>query len=108
VRTPTSGRTVRSLVQICLVAALAGGVLADATAASAARFPGWGGGAGAGSNSGNGKHNRNSYIINSPSVSHDIQHIRNVNVDGNTVTPAALCNRARRCKINQNLTVFDR
>ena len=107
-RTPTSGRTVRSLVQICVAAAFAGGVLAEGPAASAARPPSWGGGGGAGNNSGNGKHNSNSFIINSPSVSHDIQHIRNVNVDGNTVTPAAICNRLHKCKINQNLTVFDR
>lgn len=106
-RTPTSGRTVRSLVQISLAIACAGGVLADGPGASAAQLPTWGGGGG-GSNSGNGRHNRNSFIINSPSVSHDIQHIRNVNVDGNTVTPAAICNHPRRCKIIQNLTVYDR
>jgi hypothetical protein len=91
-----------------MVAAFVGGVLADLPDASAAPLPSWGGGGGGGSNSGNGRHNRNSFIINSPSISHDIQHIRNINVDGNTVTPAAICNRPRRCKIIQNLTVFDR
>jgi hypothetical protein len=67
-----------------------------------------GGGGGAG-NSGNGKYNRNSFIVNSPSISRDIQHIRNVNVDGNTVTAAAICKRpARRCTIIQKLATFDR
>jgi hypothetical protein len=107
VRTPTSCRIVRSLVQLSLAAAFAGGVLADGGRAWAARPPGWSGGGGNGSN-GNGRHNRNSFIINSPSISHDMQHIRNVNVDGNTVTPAAMCIRPRRCKIIQSLTVFDR
>ena len=107
-RTPTSGRTVRSLVEICLAAAIAGGVLADGPDAWAAQLPSWGSGGGDGNHSGNGRNNRNSFIINSPSISHDIQHIRNINVDGNTVTPAAICKRSGRCRIIQNLSVFDR
>jgi hypothetical protein len=55
---------------------------------------------------GNGSHNRNSFVVNSPSISHDIQHIRNINVGGNTVTPAAMCKRhVRRCTIVQRFTV---
>jgi hypothetical protein len=55
---------------------------------------------------GNGRNNRNSFVINSPSISHDIQHIRNINVGGNTVTPAAMCKRhVRRCTIIQRFVV---
>jgi hypothetical protein len=62
-----------------------------------------------GSRLGNGSFNHNSFIINSPSSSHDIQHIRNVNVGGNTVTPAALCkHHVHHCKIIQRLNVWDR
>jgi hypothetical protein len=65
-----------------------------------------GGSGGPVDNLGNGRHNRNSFVINSPSISHDIQHIRNINVGGNTVTPAAMCKRhVRRCKIIQHLVV---
>jgi hypothetical protein len=57
---------------------------------------------------GNGRNNRNSFIIDSPSISHDIQHIRNVNVGGNTVTPAVVCKgHLRRCKVIQRLVVVD-
>lgn len=57
-------------------------------------------------NLGNGRNNRNSFVINSPSFSHDIQHIRNINVGGNTVTPAAMCKRhVRRCTIIQRFAV---
>jgi hypothetical protein len=65
------------------------------------------GGGWPGNNLGNGRNNRNSFIINSPSISHDIQHIRNVNVGGHTVTPAAICKKTRRCKIIQRLVVVD-
>jgi hypothetical protein len=62
---------------------------------------------GGGNGSGNGKGgNRNVLIINSPNSSHDIQHIRNVNTGGNTITPTALCNHLKRnCKIIQNVWV---
>jgi hypothetical protein len=99
-----SGRTVRTLAHACIVALFFGGIICDDADASTFH-----GGGGAANNSGNGKNNRNSWIINSPSVSHDLQHIRNVNVDGNTVTPAAFCKRpVRRCKIVQSLVVYDR
>ncbi|MDN3354789.1 hypothetical protein [Actinomadura sp. DC4] len=95
-RTPTPGRTV---VPLFIAAVFFGGFLSDDANASISYYDG----------NGNGRHNRNSFIINSPSFSHDVQHIRNVNVDGNTVTPAAICRRpARRCVIIQRLVVFDR
>jgi hypothetical protein len=44
--------------------------------------------------------------MNSPSLSNDIQHIRNINVGGDTVTPAAICKRhVHHCKIVQRFTV---
>jgi hypothetical protein len=96
----------RTLAPICLAATFIGGILVvDADASVSYVY----GGDGAGSNSGNGRHNRNSFIVNSPSISHDIQHIRNINVDGNTVTAAAICKKpARRCTIVQKLAAFDR
>jgi hypothetical protein len=102
----TSGG-VRSLAQIFLVAAAVGGGWSFAAPARAAIVPahlrtdGWGNG----NVLGNGKHNHNSFIINSPSKSHDIQHIRNVNVGGNTVTPAAICKKSHRCTIIQRTVV---
>jgi hypothetical protein len=75
-------------------------------AAGAAVTP-YGHSAGAGTGSGNGSHNRNSFIINSPSSSHDFQHIRNVNISGTTVTPAAVCKRpVRHCRIIQKVVVY--
>jgi hypothetical protein len=74
--------------------------------AAAATLPAHGHGC-CGNNFGNGRGNRNSFIINSPSWSNDVQHIRNVNVGGNTVTPAALCKRTHRCKIVQHLVTYD-
>jgi hypothetical protein len=88
-----------------------GGMMPNDADASAAHFgvPAYGGEGGAASHSGNGKFNRNSFIVYSPSISHDVQHIRNVNVDGNTVTAAAICKKpARRCTIVQRLGAFDR
>jgi hypothetical protein len=93
---------VRVPLQVCLSVAVAGccGLLTA---------PGANAGNGApGGRFGNGRFNHNSFIINSPSWSHDLQHIRNVNVGGNTVTPAALCkNHIRRCKIVQRMNVWD-
>ncbi|MGH3376042.1 MAG: hypothetical protein ACRDP6_14995 [Actinoallomurus sp.] len=100
------------LAGLCLAGAFFGGVLSIAADAGAAvsqvNLPaGQGDGGWSGSGSGNGRHNRNSFIINSPSQSNDVQHIRNVNVGGNTVTPAAVCRRpARRCTIIQRVVVY--
>jgi len=97
----------RTLAPLCLAGTLLWGVLANDADASISSLTGGGSGSG-GNNSGNGRHNRNSFIINSPSSSHDIQHVRNVNVDGNTVTAAAFCKRpVRHCKIVQKLATFD-
>jgi hypothetical protein len=97
----------RRLAQICLVATIAGATsyATEAQAAVPTHLPmdEWV----QGSALGNGKHNHNSFIINSPSWSHDVQHIRNVNIGGNTVTPAALCKRSHHCKIIQRLIVTD-
>jgi hypothetical protein len=93
---------------VCL-ALLFLGLLGDGMAveaASAATLPVHGHGC-CGNNFGNGRGNRNSFIINSPSFSNDVQHIRNVNVGGNTVTPAALCKRTGRCRIVQHLVTYD-
>jgi hypothetical protein len=68
---------------------------------------GHGGRDGDGVNVGNGKHNKNSLIFNSPSYSHDVGHVRNVNVDGNTLTNSAICRRLRRCKIIQHNVTFE-
>jgi hypothetical protein len=94
--------------RVCL-ALLFLGFLGDglpARPAAAATLPAHGHGC-CGNNFGDGRANHNSFIINSPSESSDVQHIRNVNVGGNTVTPAAICKRTRRCKIVQHLVTFD-
>ncbi|WP_141959136.1 hypothetical protein [Actinoallomurus bryophytorum] len=91
------------VVALALGAGLSIEADASAGVASSAISQGSGGPVG---NLGNGRHNRNSFVINSPSISNDIQHIRNINVGGNTVTPAAMCKRhVRRCKIIQHLVV---
>lgn len=65
------------------------------------------GGGRPGARFGNGRANHNSFVIYNPSFSSDVQHIRNVNIGGNTITPAAMCkNRIRHCKIIQNLNAF--
>ena len=93
-----------SVVALALGAGLSIG--ADANAGVAVvRGGGSGGPVG---NLGNGRNNRNSFVVNSPSISHDIQHIRNINVGGNTITPAAMCKRhVRWCKIDQRLVFID-
>jgi hypothetical protein len=102
----------RTLARLCVAGAFFAGissVAADAYATvSQVRMPtGQGDGGWSGSGSGNGRHNRNSFIINSPSHSHDFQHIRNVNVGGNTITPAAVCKRpASHCRIVQRVVVY--
>ncbi|MFB9838849.1 hypothetical protein [Actinoallomurus acaciae] len=105
-------RGTRLPLQVCLSVAVAGlcGPLMAGSAGAALLGPralpaggGW-----PGSRFGNGRANHNSFIINSPSNSSDIQHIRNVNVGGTTVTPAAICKgRVRHCRIIQRLSVFD-
>lgn len=111
-RAHTMTRT-HTLARICLAATAFGGVLsieADAGAAVShfALPAGHGDGSWSGNGSGNGRHNRNSFIINSPSQSNDALHIRNVNIGGTTVTPAAVCRRpVHRCKIIQKIVVFD-
>jgi hypothetical protein len=63
---------------------------------------------GHGNGSGNGSHNRNSFIINSPSDSRDFQHVRSVNAGGVTITPAAVCRRTgRHCRITQKVLFID-
>jgi hypothetical protein len=96
------------LARTCLFVVLVGGISSIGVDARASVVPaGQGDGGWAGNGSGNGRHNRNSFIINSPSMSHDVQHIRNVNVGGQTITPAALCKRpAGRCKIVQHIVVY--
>jgi hypothetical protein len=94
------------VIALVMVCAFSAEVDANAGAVLSAAAFGHGGWPGDGL--GNGKNNHNSFIIDSPSFSHDIQHIRNVNVGGNTVTPAALCKKhVRRCKIIQHLVVVD-
>ncbi|MCW2862809.1 MAG: hypothetical protein JWP48_4517 [Actinoallomurus sp.] len=106
--TATVSRRVRLPVQVCLAALAAGcafsiGPGANAATPGLADSDGW-----PGARLGNGKFNHNSFVINSPSLSHDIQHIRNINVGGNTVTPAAICKRhVHHCKIVQRFTVVD-
>lgn len=91
-----------------LATALLGGLLCAGTSANASVTPFGGGGSGAGSGSGNGSHNRNSFIVNSPNWSRDIQHVRNVNVSGVTITPAAVCKRpVRHCRIIQKVVFID-
>ena len=94
---------------LVLASGLAIATDANAGTASSAVTLGHGGGSGSGSPAGsygNGRNNRNSIIINSPNWSHDIQHIRNINVGGNTVTPAAMCKKhVRRCTIIQRFVV---
>jgi hypothetical protein len=92
-------------VMLALGAGLSVGAQANAGVASPVMRPRGGSGGPVG-DLGNGWHNRNSFVINSPSISHDIQHIRNINVGGNTVTPAAMCKRhVRRCTIIQRFAV---
>jgi hypothetical protein len=106
----TAAVRTRSLARLCVVAlALAAGLTIEANAnagvTQSVETLGHGSGGPVG-NLGNGRNNRNSFVINSPSISHDIQHIRNINVGGNTVTPAAMCKRhVRRCTIVQRFTV---
>lgn len=110
--TTTVSRRVRLPVQVCLAALTAGcafsiGPGANATVPGSATTPADNGGW-PGARLGNGKFNHNSFVINSPSFSHDIQHIRNINVGGDTVTPAAICKRhVHHCKIVQRFTVVD-
>jgi hypothetical protein len=95
----------RALGTICLATAFFVLASGAGTAAGAAITPFGGNGSG----SGNGRHNRNSFIINSPSDSRDFQHIRNVNVSGNTITPAAACKRhTGHCRIIQKVVVYPR
>jgi hypothetical protein len=55
-----------------------------------------------------GRHSKEAFIINSPSWSHDFQHVRTINVDGNTVGLAAACKRRQRfCKIVQRVVAND-
>jgi hypothetical protein len=92
-----------ALAKICLAASFFGLVSGTGTAADAAVVPFGGHGNG----SGNGSHNKNSFIINSPNDSHDFQHLRNVNLGGNTITPAAVCRApVRRCRIVQKVVVY--
>lgn len=93
--------------RVGVVALVLGTVLSIGTDANAGVAVVLGGGSGGPvDNLGNGWHNRNSFVVNSPSISHDIQHIRNINVGGNTVTPAAICKRhVRRCTIIQRFAV---
>ena len=56
---------------------------------------------------GNGTHNTNSFLVNSPNFSHDIQHARNANIGGVTISPQALCHHRVRCKIVQRIAVYD-
>lgn len=96
-------RGARTLSRACLVAAFLGGISSVGSAASASVFHGGGWG---GNTFGNGKHNRNVFVINSPSSSHDILHIRTVNVGGKTIAPGAVCKKpAGRCKITQRIIV---
>jgi hypothetical protein len=103
-------RSMHSLTRMGVVALVLGAGLsteADANAVVTSSAVVLGGGSGGPVDYlGNGRNNRNSFVVNSPSISHDIQHIRNINVGGNTVTPAAMCKRhVRRCKIIQHLVV---
>jgi hypothetical protein len=93
------------LARMCLAVMLAGGISSIDVDAGASVVPAGHGGGWSGNGSGNGRHNRNSFIINSPSESRDVQHIRNVNVGGKTITPAALCKHAVRCRIVQRIVV---
>lgn len=61
-----------------------------------------------GSGFGNGSHNKNtSFLIGSPSFSHDVAHVRAANIGGVNVTPVAQCKRTPRCRITQRVVVFD-
>lgn len=107
-----ANRGMRTLAHLFLAATIVGGIISIETDAGASpsrfRVPsGNGDGGWTGSGSGNGKHNRNSFIINSPSRSRDVVHIRGTNVGGNTITPVAICKRpAGRCKIVQHIVVW--
>lgn len=99
----THALAVTGLTTVFFAGALWAGAAADADASTLPL-----GGHGSGNSSGNGSHNRNSIIINSPNDSHDIQHVRNVNVGGATITPAAVCKRtAHHCKIIQKVLFID-
>jgi hypothetical protein len=103
-------RRTRSPARLWVAALILGAGLAIETDANAGAAPPvvvlHGGSGGPVGNLGNGKFNRNSFVINSPSFSHDIQHIRNINVGGNTLTPAAVCkHHVRRCTIIQRAIV---
>lgn len=96
-------RGLRFLTRILLVVtAVGGGSLPTAQAAVVRSHLGADGDI---NGNGNGRHNHNAFIIDSPSQSHDIQHIRNLNVGGNTLSPAAICKKTRRCRIIQRLVV---
>ncbi len=62
-----------------------------------------------GSGNGNGHHNRNSVAVNDPTWVRGIQHVINVNVDGNTPTQVAFCRRwFRHCRISQHINAYGR
>lgn len=95
-----------ALVRTGLTTVICAGALWAGSAAGASTAPF--GGRGGGNHTGNGSHNRNSVIINSPNASHDVQHVRNIDVSGITITPAAVCKRtAHRCKIVQKVLFID-
>jgi hypothetical protein len=105
-------RSMHSLARMSVIALALGtglSIEADANAGVATAAVALGGGSGGPvGNLGNGTNNRNSFVVNSPSFSHDVQHVRNINVGGNTITPAAVCKRhIRRCRINQRLVFID-
>jgi hypothetical protein len=55
-----------------------------------------------------GRHSKVGFVINSASWSHDFQHVRPGNVDGNTVTLAAACKwKQPFCKKNQRVIAND-
>lgn len=56
-------------------------------------------------NYGNGKWNRNTFVVDSPNSSNDVQHLRNANAGGATLSAIAACKRRVRCRINQNMWV---
>jgi hypothetical protein len=105
-------RTIRGVPAVAVT--VVAGILAPATAASAALTPTGGGSGSANGNytvirrSGNGKLNKNIFAVNDPSLIRGHQNVSNQNIGGQTATQNAICKwRRTHCKISQRMLVRD-
>jgi hypothetical protein len=91
-------RSMRFSAGLFVVSAVVLSGLAFVTDAQAAAPP-------SGNSLGNGEGNHNLFVINVFSRTHEIQHVRNGNIGGNTAAPPVICGKSHRCRLTQHLVV---